>query len=184
MNRKVFTVPPLRRADRRSSAAARPSACLSAQRQAALSNIDPDEDVTQGICIGEGLETCLSGRLIGYRPVWSVLTTSGVAGFPLLPGIDGLTIFGERDAKEQAKGPFGLVRKGGLRPEKTPRRRGLWAAMISMTNFGRVMSIEFGPPVAGPDGEPRQQKVQRAREKAKTKGNGLDEPSAEKRGSS
>ena len=61
--------------------------------------IDPDEDVTQGICIGEGLETCLSGRLIRYRPVWSVLTTSGVAGFPLLPGIDGLTIFGERDAK-------------------------------------------------------------------------------------
>jgi hypothetical protein len=61
--------------------------------------IDPDEDVTQGICIGEGLEMCLSGRLIGYRPVWSVLTTSGVAGFPLLPGIDGLTIFGERDAK-------------------------------------------------------------------------------------
>ena len=43
-----------------------------------------------------------------------------------------------------------------------------------MTNFGRVMSIEFDPPVAGPDGEPRQQKVQRAREKAKTKGNGLD----------
>ena len=23
---------------------------------------DPDEDVTQGICIGEGVETCLSGR--------------------------------------------------------------------------------------------------------------------------
>ena len=36
------------------------------------------------------------------------------------------------------------------------------------------MSIEFGPPVAGPDGEPRQQKVSAAREKAKTKGNGLD----------
>jgi hypothetical protein len=36
------------------------------------------------------------------------------------------------------------------------------------------MSIEFDPPVAGPDGEPRQQKVQRAREKSKTKGNGLD----------
>ena len=64
--------------------------------------IDPDEDVTQGICIGEGLETCLSGRLIGYRPVWSVLTTTGVAGFPLLPGIEGLTIFGEYDEKQQS----------------------------------------------------------------------------------
>jgi putative DNA primase/helicase len=58
--------------------------------------------VTQGICIGEGIETCLSGRLLGYRPVWSVLSTSGVAGFPLLPGVDGLTIFGEHDEKQQS----------------------------------------------------------------------------------
>ena len=64
--------------------------------------LDPDEDVTQGICIGEGLETCLSGRLIGYRPIWSVLSTRGVARFPLLPGIDGLTIFGEYDEKQQS----------------------------------------------------------------------------------
>jgi hypothetical protein len=64
--------------------------------------LDPDEEVTQGICIGEGLETCLSGRLIGYRPIWSVLSTSGVARFPLLPGIDGLTIFGEYDEKQQS----------------------------------------------------------------------------------
>jgi putative DNA primase/helicase len=64
--------------------------------------IDPDEDVTHGLCIGEGLETCLSGQLIGYRPVWSVLSKSGVAGFPLLPGIDGLTIFGEYDEKQQS----------------------------------------------------------------------------------
>jgi hypothetical protein len=63
---------------------------------------DPDEDVTQGICIGEGVETCLSGRLIGYRPVWSVLNKNGVADFPVLPGIDGLTIFGEHDEKQQS----------------------------------------------------------------------------------
>jgi Toprim domain len=64
--------------------------------------IDPDEDVTQGICIGEGVETCLSGRLLGYRPVWSVLSKNGVADFPVLPGIDGLTIFGECDEKQQS----------------------------------------------------------------------------------
>jgi putative DNA primase/helicase len=64
--------------------------------------IDPDEDVTRGICVGEGLETCLSGRLIGYRPGWSVLNKNGVADFPVLPGIDGLTIFGEHDEKQQS----------------------------------------------------------------------------------
>jgi putative DNA primase/helicase len=61
--------------------------------------LDPNEDVTMGLCIGEGVETCLSGRMMGYRPVWSVLSTGGIAAFPVLPGINGLTIFGEHDAR-------------------------------------------------------------------------------------
>jgi hypothetical protein len=62
--------------------------------------IDPDEDVTQGICIGEGLETCLSGRQMepSLRPVWSLVSTGGIANFPILPGIEGLHIFAENDA--------------------------------------------------------------------------------------
>jgi putative DNA primase/helicase len=59
--------------------------------------IDPDEDVTQGICIGEGLETCLAGRQMGLRPVWSAVSTAGIAGFPIHPGLDGLHIFAEND---------------------------------------------------------------------------------------
>jgi putative DNA primase/helicase len=62
--------------------------------------LDPDEAVTQGLCIGEGVETCLAGRQMGYRPVWAV-GLGGITKFPVLPGIDGLTIFGERDEKEQ-----------------------------------------------------------------------------------
>lgn len=39
--------------------------------------IDPDEDVTQGICIGEGVETCLAGRQMepSLRPNWSLIST-------------------------------------------------------------------------------------------------------------
>jgi putative DNA primase/helicase len=59
--------------------------------------IDPDEEVTQGLCIGEGVETCLAGKQMGLQPVWSVLSTSGIASFPVLPGIDGLHIFCEND---------------------------------------------------------------------------------------
>jgi putative DNA primase/helicase len=65
--------------------------------------LDPDEDVTQGLCIGEGVETCLAGRQMGYRPVWAVVNDSGITGFPVLPGIDGLTIFGERDERAQSE---------------------------------------------------------------------------------
>jgi putative DNA primase/helicase len=60
--------------------------------------IDPDEDVTQGLCIGEGVETCLAGRLMGLRPVWSVVNTRGIETFPVLPGLDGLHIIRENDA--------------------------------------------------------------------------------------
>jgi putative DNA primase/helicase len=59
--------------------------------------LDPDEDVTQGLCIGEGIETCLAGRQMGLRPVWALLGTGGVAAFPVLPGIEGLHILREND---------------------------------------------------------------------------------------
>jgi putative DNA primase/helicase len=39
--------------------------------------LDPDEDVTHGLCIGEGVETCLSGRQMGLRPV-SAVSTAGI----------------------------------------------------------------------------------------------------------
>jgi glycine cleavage system H protein len=37
---------------------------------------DPDEDVTQGLSIGEGVETTLSGRQMGLRPVWSLVSSA------------------------------------------------------------------------------------------------------------
>ena len=48
--------------------------------------LDPDADVTQGLCIGEGVETCLAGRQMGYRPIsmligaWRHYKISGAAG--------------------------------------------------------------------------------------------------------
>lgn len=62
--------------------------------------IDPDEAVTMGLCIGEGVETCLAGRQMEphLRPVWSLINTGGIASFPVVPGIEGLHIFREHDA--------------------------------------------------------------------------------------
>jgi hypothetical protein len=59
--------------------------------------LDPDEDVTQHLCIGEGLETSMSGQQLGLRPVWSVISVGGIARFPVLPGIDQIHIIRESD---------------------------------------------------------------------------------------
>jgi putative DNA primase/helicase len=60
--------------------------------------LDPDEEIEQGLCIGEGVETCLAGRQMGLRPVWSAVNTGGVKSFPVLPGVDGLHLFKENDS--------------------------------------------------------------------------------------
>src|ERR1700720_20968 len=64
--------------------------------------LDLDADIAQGLCIGEGVETCLAGRQMGLQPVWSAVNMGGVANFPVLPGIDGLHIFKENDAEGQS----------------------------------------------------------------------------------
>jgi putative DNA primase/helicase len=57
--------------------------------------LDADENVTFGLTIGEGVETCLAARLAGLQPVWAVGSSVAIAAFPVLPGIEGITILGE-----------------------------------------------------------------------------------------
>jgi hypothetical protein len=59
--------------------------------------IDDDTDVEQGLTIGEGFETCLAGRALGFRPVWALGSANAIGEFPVLSGIDALTILGETD---------------------------------------------------------------------------------------
>lgn len=57
--------------------------------------IDADEIVTLGLIVGEGLETCLAAHLAGFRPVWALGSAGAIAAFPVLPGIEAITILGE-----------------------------------------------------------------------------------------
>jgi hypothetical protein len=57
--------------------------------------LDADENVTLGLHIGEGLETCLAARLAGFHPVWAVGSASAIAAFPALSGIEAITVLGE-----------------------------------------------------------------------------------------
>jgi hypothetical protein len=49
------------------------------------------------LAIGEGIETAMAGRLAGYQPVWAVGSAGAIAGFPVIPGVDRLYVFGEND---------------------------------------------------------------------------------------
>ncbi|MGB3042315.1 MAG: toprim domain-containing protein [Xanthobacteraceae bacterium] len=60
--------------------------------------LSPDEDVTHGLHIGEGIESTLSFMMAGYAPAWALGSAGAVKAFPILSGIEALTIFAENDA--------------------------------------------------------------------------------------
>lgn len=65
--------------------------------------LDADEDVLGGIHIGEGIETAMTARQLGLRPAWALGSASAVAAFPVLGGIECLSLLREHDdANERA----------------------------------------------------------------------------------
>jgi hypothetical protein len=57
--------------------------------------LDAEEAVTTGLAIGEGIETCLAARQLGIRPTWALGSTANIAAFPVLDGVESLTLLGE-----------------------------------------------------------------------------------------
>jgi hypothetical protein len=65
---------------------------------AGLVRLTRDDDVTYGLCLAEGLETALTAMAKGFRPAWSTGSTALMRTFPVLNGIDCLTIIADHDA--------------------------------------------------------------------------------------
>jgi putative DNA primase/helicase len=59
--------------------------------------IDSDENVLAGLHIGEGIETCMAARLVGLRPTWALGSAGEIGNFPVVKGIECLTILAEHD---------------------------------------------------------------------------------------
>ena len=59
--------------------------------------LDADENVLGGLHLGEGVETCLAARQLGLRPAWALGSAGAIAAFPVLAGIEALTLLRERD---------------------------------------------------------------------------------------
>ncbi len=56
--------------------------------------LDP---VGQALVVGEGIETCMAARQLGFSPVWAVGSAGAIAKFGPVPSVDGLTVLGEND---------------------------------------------------------------------------------------
>jgi hypothetical protein len=81
---------------------------LGRARHAAI-RLVPDDTVTYGLAICEGIETGLSLRAAG-QPIWALGSAGAIAAFPRLAGIECLTIFADHD-------------EAGLRAAMTCKRR-------------------------------------------------------------
>jgi putative DNA primase/helicase len=69
---------------------------LGAKASAAI-KLTADPDVTLGLAVGEGLETVLSAMRFGFSPAWALGDAGNVRRFPVLSGIECLTIIVDND---------------------------------------------------------------------------------------
>jgi len=65
--------------------------------------LDADEHVTNGLHICEGVETGIAGRMFNLKPMWALGSKDAIANFPVLGGIDCLTILVEPDAEAEVE---------------------------------------------------------------------------------
>jgi putative DNA primase/helicase len=55
------------------------------------------------LAIGEGIETCMAARELGYGPAWALGSVGAISFFPIIDGVKTLLILGERgNARAQA----------------------------------------------------------------------------------
>ena len=60
--------------------------------------ISRDEDALHGLFLGEGKETCLAAAALGLTPIWATGSATTMAKFPLVAGIESLTVIADHDA--------------------------------------------------------------------------------------
>jgi putative DNA primase/helicase len=53
--------------------------------------------ISDELAIGEGVETCLAGMVLGSGPTWSVVDAGGITKFPVLADVNHLTILVDHD---------------------------------------------------------------------------------------
>lgn len=65
--------------------------------QNAAVKLDPDDEVSERLIVGEGVESCLAAREYRYRPCWALGSAGAISRLPVLPGVERLAILGEKN---------------------------------------------------------------------------------------
>jgi len=65
--------------------------------------LDSDDAVLGGLHVCEGIESAMAARLLRYRPCWALGSKGAIGAFPVLAGIECLTILAEGDAEREAQ---------------------------------------------------------------------------------
>jgi hypothetical protein len=59
--------------------------------------LSPNEEVLGGLHLDEGIESALSAMMMGFLPMWAAGSSSTLADFPVLDGIQALTVIADND---------------------------------------------------------------------------------------
>jgi Toprim domain len=93
--------------------------------------LDPVIDET--LAVGEGVETCMAARQLGLGPAWALGSVGAISFFPLIDGVQRLTVLGERgDVSARA------IKIVGSRWRKAGRR-----VRVVMPNVGSDLNDIF-----------------------------------------
>jgi hypothetical protein len=84
--------------DGRGKADVEPNKMMLGRAKGAVLKLTPDEDVTTGLALTEGIEDALAVLNSGFAPVWACLSAGTMATFPVLGGIEALTVFADNDS--------------------------------------------------------------------------------------
>lgn len=77
------------------SGKAGPNKMMLGRAHNAVVRLSADEDLGTGLAIAEGIETALAAP---FRPIWATLSANVMKSFPVLSGIEALTIYGDHDS--------------------------------------------------------------------------------------
>jgi putative DNA primase/helicase len=84
-------------ADGRAKANLEPNKMMLGRAKGAVLKLSPDEDVTLGLALTEGIEDGLAVLNDGFAPVWACLSAGTLMNFPVLGGIGALTLCADND---------------------------------------------------------------------------------------
>lgn len=105
------------------------------RKQGGCIRLWPDEAVTTGLGVGEGIESCLS-LAHAFRPVWSLIDSGNLKALPVLPGIEALTIAQDNDPAGRAAAADCAARWAAA---------GCTAAIVSAATDGADLNDELTP---------------------------------------